>query len=163
MATVGERNTEGETVKETKALEEWAVHSRRVQIVGQIPYVLDMKCIDKVLGETTAADSCILDLSELDKVIEGDEDYEDVQLDVESRKEAKEKWDTLRVKLELGKELYDTIEYLKYGHWPSNYSTFNLQEAQEAVNLVQINQWKRCRYLQFIEMIKKLDEMSDDL
>ena len=65
--------------------------------------------------------------------------------------------------MELGQELYDTIEYLKYGYWPSNYSTFNLQEAQEAVNLVQINQWKRCRYLQFVEMIKKLDEMSDDL
>ena len=103
------------------SLEEWAVHRRRVQIVGQIPYVLEMKCIDKVLGETTAADSCILDLSELDKAIEGDMDYEDavhVLVDVESRKEAKKKWDTVRVKLELGKELYDTIEYLKYGYWP---------------------------------------------
>ena len=59
--------------KDVKAMAEQILNRQRVQIVGQIPYVLERKIVDKVLRKDTATDFAIYYPHELDKVIQGDE------------------------------------------------------------------------------------------
>eukprot|EP00731_Ephydatia_muelleri_P012564 Em0006g1458a len=137
-------------VTTVNALAERVLHIKRVRIVGEIPYILEMKCITKVLGEE---DFAIYYLSQLDMVINGDKGYEDVLVD---REEARKKWNNLRTKLELNEELYSVMEDLK-GDRPTDYSAFNLQEAREAVRLVHDDEKSQYHCYKFLKMIENMD------
>ena len=99
----------------------------------------------------------------MDKVIQGDEGYKDVLLDDEKRKQAKKKWDRVRDQLKLNEELCNLMDKLKWSVLPFNDNAFDLAEAKKAITeVLQDDKWKQHHFNEFLEMIKKLDEMSLD-